>query len=46
MSEQEKNGTGKASGGGLRLLSLSMENIGPFDSAEIEFATGDDGGRR
>ncbi len=37
-----------ASGGrgareGLRLLSLSMENIGPFDRAEIEFASGDDG---
>ena len=28
---------------GLRLVSLAMENIGPFDKAEIEFATGDDG---
>lgn len=40
--------THPASGGrgareGLRLLSLSMENIGPFDRAEIEFASGDDG---
>ena len=29
--------------GGLRLRSLSMENIGPFDRAEIDFATGEDG---
>ncbi len=28
---------------GLRLLSLSLKNIGPFDSAEVTFADGDDG---
>src|SRR5689334_12101054 len=49
MSDEPRREAGDAGGDrpaaddGLRLLSLSMENIGPFDKAEIQFATGDDG---
>lgn len=39
----EANGATKTTSEGLRLVSLAMENIGPFDKAEIEFATGTDG---
>jgi AAA domain, putative AbiEii toxin, Type IV TA system len=42
--EPSGNGDAPSVGDGLRLLSLSMENIGPFDRADIEFATGRDGG--
>ena len=38
-----ENGVSAISSDGLRLVSLAMENIGPFDKAEVEFATGDDG---
>lgn len=39
----EENGVSAISRDGLRLVSLAMENIGPFDSGEIDFATGGDG---
>lgn len=39
----EESGASAISRDGLRLVSLAMENIGPFDTGEIEFATGGDG---